>query len=217
MPDVRPSNVASQHVLLQELLADGSVRRSAYLLAAGVRAQALADAVRAGVVIRAAPGAYHLPVTGPPSARLAIAVACIRSSRATVCLLSAAWLCGLVDEPSSTTWLALPVGAHTPRRGYMPEQILRWSYAGAFEEGVVTEEICGVVVRHTDAPRTVVDLLRYARYLGGEDVGLQAGARYVRQGGDPVAILGVANRMATPASTMRRLTSAVEEWQGILA
>jgi predicted transcriptional regulator of viral defense system len=213
MPDIRPSTAVSQHVLLRQLLSDGSVRRSAHLLAAGVRAQALADAARAGIVVRAAPGAYHLPVDGKPSTRLAIAIACVRSPRATVCLLSAAYLCGLVDEHPSMTWLALPVGAHAPKQGDLPEQILRWSYAGAFEEGVVTDEVCSVPLRRTDTLRTIVDLLRYARYLGGEDAGLQAGARYVRQGGNPTLVLEVAERLATPASTMRRLTSAVQEWQ----
>jgi hypothetical protein len=217
MPDIGPSAAVGQHALLQQLLSDGSVRRSAYLLAAGVRAQALADAVRAGIVVRAAPGAYHLPVNRQPSTRLAIAVACARSPRATVCLLSAAYLCSLVDDPPAATWLALPVGAHAPKQGQMPEQILRWSYAGAFEAGVVTDEICGVHLRRTDAPRTIVDLLRYARHLGGEDAGMQAGARYVRQGGDPAAVLEVAGRLATPATTMRRLTSAIDEWQRILA
>ncbi|WP_338665913.1 hypothetical protein VQH23_12180 [Pararoseomonas sp. SCSIO 73927] len=217
MPDIGPSAAVGQRALLEQLLSDGCVRRSAYLLAAGVRAQALADAVRAGIVVRAAPGAYHLPMAGRPSARLAIAVACARSSRATVCMLSAAYLCGLVDAPPVLTWLALPVGAHAPKHGGLPERILRWSHAGAFGEGVVTDELCGVTLRRTDAPRTVVDLLRYARYLGEDDAGLHAGARYVRQGGDPAALLKVAERLATPASTMRRLTSAVQEWQGIYA
>jgi len=217
MSDVRPSAVVSQHVLLRQLLSDGAVRRSAHLLAAGVRAQALADAARAGIVIRAAPGAYHLPTSGTPSARLAIAVACVRSPRSTVCLLSAAWLCGLVDEAPVMAWLALPVGAHAPRQGDLLERLLRWSHPGAFEEGIVEDEVCGVPLRRTDAPRTIVDLVRYGRHFGGEAVGLQAGARYVRQGGDPALILQVADRLATPISTMRRLTSAVREWQGIPA
>lgn len=217
MPDVRPSPVVSQHDLLRQMLSDGSVRRSAYLLAAGVRAQALADAARDGIVVRAAPGAYHLPVSGMPSPRLAIAVACARSSRATVCMLSAAWLCGLLDEPPAMTWLALPVGAHAPKQGDLPERILRWSYVGALEEGVVADEVCGVPLQRTDAPRTVVDLFRYARYLGEDDAGPDAGARYVRRGGDPASVIETAKRLATPASTMRRLTAAAREWQDIHA
>jgi len=90
---------------------------------------------------------------------------------------------------------------------------MHWSFRGAFDLGVVEDTVCGVGIRRTDAPRTVVDLVRYARYVGGEETGVRAGLRFVAQGGDPAAILSVAQALATPAKTLRSLTNAVDAWK----
>lgn len=216
MPVARPPAATSQRAMLERLLADGCVRRSAQLLAEGVQPQAISDAVRAGVVTKAAPGAYYLTSSSAPPERLAVAVACVRAPRATVCLLTASWLCGLADTPPPITWLALPVGAHIPRPGSSQEQFIHWSYQGAFDKGVLRDEICGVSLLRTGPARTVLDLVRYSRYLGGEHAGTEAGIRFLGQGGDPAAILDLAHRLATPVTTMRRLKAAVERWQGAL-
>jgi hypothetical protein len=216
MSGARPPEGMSQRAMLERLLSDGCVRRSAQLVAEGVQPQAISDAVRAGVVTKAAPGAYYLTLSVAPPERLAIAVACVRAPRGTVCLLTAAWLCGLADAPSPITWLALPVGAHIPRPGNGQEQFIHWSYDGAFDVGVVSDEVCGVRLLRTDPSRTIVDLFRYSRYLGGDHGGMEAGIRFLRQGGDPSAVLDVAHRLAAPATTMRRLEVAVNQWQGAL-
>ncbi|PZR09199.1 MAG: hypothetical protein DI532_20600 [Azospirillum brasilense] len=203
----------TQRELIRHLLSDGSVRRSTSLLADGVQPQALADALEAGVIVRAAPGAYHLATASSPSGLLAVAAAAVRAPKAVVCLTTAAHFCGLLDEAPATVWLALPAGARIPRLGGVQEQVMHWSFRGAFDLGVVEDTVCGVGIRRTDAPRTVVDLLRYARYVGGEETGLRAGFRFVRQGGDPGAVLAAANALAIPAKTVRKLTVAVDAWQ----
>lgn len=204
-----PHGMVSQRAMLEQLLSDGSVRRSAELIAHGIQPQAIADALRAGVITRAAPGAYHAASTTIRPEMLDVAVACVRAPRAVVCLLSAAYLCELTDAPSSVTWLALPVGAHAPRRREGRQQVLHWSYAGAFDVGVVRTELCGVMLRHTSAARTVVDLFRYSRYLAGEEAGTRAADRFLDRGGDPATLLRIAEEVAAPMKTVLALVNAL--------
>ncbi|MCQ8278880.1 hypothetical protein NFI95_10515 [Acetobacteraceae bacterium KSS8] len=51
----------TQREALLRLLADGSVRRAVDLRAAGIRPQAIADALKDGLVQKAAVGSYVLP------------------------------------------------------------------------------------------------------------------------------------------------------------
>ncbi len=195
---------------LERLLANGSVKRSSELLAGGVRPQAIANALRSGFITRSARGAYHLTGASPPAAMVAIASACARMPHAVVCLTSAAFLNGLVDQPPSVTWLALPAQVHMAKKGHSPSRVLRWSHKGALEVGVVQGEVCGVPIRHTGPTRTIVDLIRYARHLGGERPGIDAGRRFLEQGGDPLSILTAAKELGIPARALRTLTLVVE-------
>ena len=204
----------TQRDLIRHLLSDGSVRRSASLLADGVRPSALADALEAGVVVRAAPGAYHLASSESPSFLLAIATACARASGALVCLTTAAHLCGLLDEPPATVWIARPVGARVPKRGTIREQVVHWRNPGAFEVGVVRDVVCGVEVRRTNPVRTVVDVFRYARYVGGEETALRIGSRFLRQGGDPGSVLVTAGAVGTPGKTLSALRAFLDAGPG---
>lgn len=142
----------TQQEQLQSLLADGSVRRASALRAAGIRPQAVANALSAGLIARSATGAYYKPGTGSAPELVGLAAACSRMPQAVVCLMSAAYLCDLVDRPPETIWLAPPVGAHEAKEGETPQRVVRWSYPGALEVGVVDKEICGVRVRHTGGP-----------------------------------------------------------------
>lgn len=208
-----PHALVSQRAMLERLLSDGSVRRSADLIAQGIQPQAIADALRAGVITRAAPGAYHAASTTIQPEVLALAVACTRAPRAVACLLSAAYLCDLTDEPPPITWLALPVGFHAPKEGGRRQQVLHWSHPGAFEAGVVQTELCGVAVRHTSRARTVVDLFRYSRYLSGEEAGTRAAGRFLRGGGSLATLLRMAEEVAAPTRTVRALTTVLGHLQ----
>lgn len=209
-----PTGRMTQRDLIRHLLADGSVRRSATLLAEGVRPSALADALETGVVVRAAPGAYHLASSACPPALLAIATACTRATGALVCLTTAAHLCGLLDEPEDIVWIARPVGARVPKRGTAREQVVHWRNPGAFEVGVVQDVVCGVEVRRTDPARTVVDVFRYARYVGGEETALRIGSRFLRQGGDPASVLVTAQAVGTPRKTLSALGAFLDAGSG---
>ena len=169
----------TQQEQLQSLLADGSVRRSSALRAAGIRPQAVANALSAGLIARSATGSYYRPGTGSAPELVGLAAACSRMPRGVVCLMSAAYLCDLIDRPPEAIWIAVPVGAHGGKEGETPQRIVRWSYPGALEVGVVDKEVCGVRIRHTGAARTVVDLLRYRRWLKDPEIGVRAVRRLV--------------------------------------
>ncbi len=90
----------------------------------------------------------------------------------------------------------------------MPHRLLRWSYEGAFEVGVVAREICGVAVRCTGPARTVVDLLRYGRHLeGGDAVGFSAARRFAAEGGGVDELLLVADTLAVPRAVRRTVAT----------
>jgi len=204
----------TQKALLERVLADGSLKRSSELLAAGVRPQAIANALKSGFITRSAPGAYYLTEASPAPEMIGIASACARMPHALVCMGSAAYLTGLLNCPPAVTWLALPPQAHLAKEGMSPARVLRWSYAGAFEVGVVQSKVCGVPIRHTDPARTIVDLLRYARHLGGEGLGIDAGRNFLKRGGDPLAILSTAHALRIPGKAQRTLHLVIETLQG---
>ena len=125
--------------------------------------------------------------------------------RGVVCLMSAAYLCDLIDRPPEMVWIAIPVGAHGAKEGETPQRIVRWSYPGALEVGVGDKEVCGVRVRHTGAARTVVDLLRYRRWLEDADVGVLTARRFVEGGGTVNELLDVAEAVDVPREVGRVL------------
>lgn len=196
------------------VLTGGVVRRSSDLLAAGVRPKTIADALKAGVIARTAHGAYHLAHEAPDPWLAGLASACARMPRAVVCLTTAAHFEVLVDEPPAVTWLALPLQVHDAKAGDTPHRTLRWSYEGAFDVGVVDDEVCGVPIRRTGPARTVVDLVRYARHIGGDDIGIEAGRRFTSAGGDPDEILATAKALRTPSAAMHTLEVLVRTLRG---
>ncbi|WP_140884657.1 type IV toxin-antitoxin system AbiEi family antitoxin domain-containing protein [Muricoccus nepalensis] len=180
------------------LLADGSVRRSSDLLANGVRPQAIANALKAGVIARADRGTYHLVRGASSPEEVALAAACARMPEAVVCMLSAAWMNNLLDDPPPVTWIALPLRVHAARVDGPPRRTLRWSYEGAFDIGVEVKEVCGVPVRRTNAARTLVDLVRYERHLSGRDIGPRAAARFFAAGGTSTSVTEIAEAVGMP-------------------
>jgi predicted transcriptional regulator of viral defense system len=210
MPDISSSTSRmTQRELIRHLLADGSVRRSASLLADGVQPAALADALEAGIVVRTAPGAYHLASSEVPAHLLAIATACTRAAGALICLTTAAHLCGLTEETPSTVWMARPVGARVPKKGASSERVMHWSNPSSFEVGVIEDLLCGVVIRRTDPVRTVIDVFRYARYIGDQTAS-RIGAEFVTQGGAASSVLEMASILGTPRGTMRLLETFLD-------
>lgn len=188
------------------LLADGSVRRSSALMAAGISPHAIASALKAGRVARSATGAYYLPGACPTPELAALAAAGARMRRGVACLGTAAYLCGLTEELVAPIWMALPLRAHEAKAGDVAVRALRWSYEGAFERGLEEQTVCGTLVRHTGAGRTILDLIRYARLLGGPEFGIAAARKFVAAGGDFADVLGLADEMKPPKEAMRVLS-----------
>lgn len=195
----------TQREALQSILADGSVQRASALRAAGIRPQAIANALNAGVIVRTGTGAYYQPGTAKVPELVGLATACSKMPQGIVCLMSAAYLCDLIDEPPDTIWLALPVRAHEAKAGIMPQRIVRWSYTGALEVGIVDKEISGIPVRFTGPARTIVDLLRYGGRLGHATAGVSALRRYLATGGTVEEVLIVAELLSAPRDTKKVL------------
>ncbi|MGI4951352.1 MAG: type IV toxin-antitoxin system AbiEi family antitoxin domain-containing protein [Janthinobacterium lividum] len=202
----------SQARLLERILGNGAVCRSSMLIAAGVRPQAIANALKTGLIVRAAPGAYYLAKTEVRQELTDLAAACARKPKAVVCLASAAYLNQLTLNKPEVTWLALPIQAHAAIEGASPERVVRWSFRGAFEVGLVSTMICGVSVIHTDPARTVVDLIRYGRHFGGDGFGIEASRAYLEGGGAASALIDTAIATNAPLraiGTLKTLLSAL--------
>lgn len=134
-----------------------------------------------------------------------LAAACERMPRAVVCLQSAAYLQGLLDEAPARMWFAVPQGSSLVRMVEPSWYMVRWSNVHAFRIGVAADDSFGLPVRRTDSARTVVDLVRYARYLRGPQPGITAARRYVAGGGRASDLVDMAELLRVPAGTMRSL------------
>ena len=201
---------ADQWKVLRAELDGGVVRRSGELVAAGVFPSTIAGALRRGDIVRPLVGMYHLP--GMPSAqrwKADIAAACARLPRAVVCMETAARLAGLGVGVGAPMWLGVPNGFHKNVLDPLPHRLLSWSWKGALEVGVVTSEVCGVPVRMTGPARTVVDLFRYARHVGGDEPGLTALRGLMRSGGSGEDVLTMARATLAPEGAVTRLRNAI--------
>ena len=187
---------------LLRLLADGSVRRAVDLRAAGIRSQAIANALEGGLIQRAAIGSYFRPEAVDDPVMVDLAATCQRMPRAVVCLMSAAHLCGLIECAPARAWLALPVGAHGGRPGTSGPRILRWSFEGASDVDVVERDICGVRIRHTGPNRTIIDLMRYGARWGEPTAGILAARAFVAAGGNLADVARVAEAVNAPKAVL---------------
>ena len=86
---------------------------------------------------------------------------------AVICMTTAAHLHDLLPGLPTPLWLGVPLRVHVPRWGRTELRVLRWSNRPAFELGVEVAEFCDVTLLRTSRERTIVDLLRYGRHLGG--------------------------------------------------
>jgi len=196
------------------LLAGGVVKRASELRAAGIRPQAIADALRMGSITRTAAGAYYAREEGSVVEDIGLATAATKMPKAVACLMTAAYLCGLVDRPPAEIWLALPVGAYAAKQGTIPCRIRRWYSSEAFTQGIGTKDVHGVQVRHTAPARTVFDLLRDGSRLGLADAGVLAARRFVQDGGSIAEVISFAEVLKMPRQarqTIDILATALNE------
>jgi predicted transcriptional regulator of viral defense system len=190
---------------LQDLLADGSVWRSSKLRSMGIRPQAISNALRAGQISQVSKGFYYRADTGVDPEFASLVAACHRMPQGVACLLSAAHLVGLVEHAPKQPWIALPANAHGSTARGQAGRLLRWTYDGAFEAGIVERRIGSTSIKLTGPARTVVDLVRYGRHLGGLEPAAEATRRFVASGGAFADVAAVAMQLRVPEETLRRL------------
>ena len=185
-------------------MADGASWRAIALVAKGIYSPTLACALRAGTLERVSRGTYCL-ASGPPPADMDLAMACLRVPRVLVCMMSADHLHNLIEAAPRELWLAVPGGSSVASIDHADIRILHWKYAGAFEVGVKHRRVRGIEMQVTDDVRTVVDLLRYARHVGGEEVGLVVARRFLTSGGRCAELRNIALAVGAPATVHRAL------------
>ncbi len=133
---------------------------------------ALAQAEKAGVVERLAPGVY----IGAHIAQHTLAEAAawtVRHPEAVGCLLTAAVYHGLTDAFEQGTWLLVPVGTSPPRSRTSAVRVVQVAPRLVEREhddelGIEAVTVHGVRVRVTGPDRTVLDLWRYPQLVAGE-------------------------------------------------
>ena len=145
--------------------------RSNELALLGIPRVALTRAVRRGQLERVGRGLYGL-VARPVSAHGTLAEVARRVPKGVVCLLSALRFHGLTTQAPFEVWLAIDNKAATPRLGYPPLRLVRFSGA-ALTEGVEEHVVDGVTIRVTGVAKTVADCFKYRNKIG-LDVALEA-------------------------------------------
>jgi len=139
----------------------------------------------------------------PPLVRLETTTARIRDiyprvRGGVVCMVSAAQIHSLSSAVDSALWLGVPLRIHVPKRDPSVLRTLRWSNRPAFEVGVEEVGLGGITILCTTRERTVVDLLRYGRHLGGSAEAAHCLRAYAATGGSSEAIRDIADAVRIP-------------------
>jgi predicted transcriptional regulator of viral defense system len=147
------------------------VARSRELTAAGVNPKLVATALRGGFIERMDRGTYCLPgfAEQPHAGLLA---ACKRVPGSVVCLQSAAYFHGLINEEQSAVWLAIDSKSWRPSTSRIALKTV-WFSGDALSQGVVSRRLDGVPIRVFSPMKTIADLLKYRNKIG-VDVALQS-------------------------------------------
>lgn len=126
--------------------------------------------VARGDVVRLARGLYVdvEAARACPDPRRNVFVALKRVPHATVCLLTAAWLHGLVDDEPEHVWLAIDRKARRPHVPGLPYRFVRssgrFARLGVEPFGDLAQDASGCAWI-TGPARIVVDAIRYAHHL----------------------------------------------------
>lgn len=129
---------------------------------------------------------------------LALAEAFSRTPQAVACMLTAARLQGLLPDAPDRVWLGAPLRVYVPKTGPAPARVLRWSNAQAFHAGVQRVVLHDVTILLTGPARTVVDLVRYRRHVGGVEAASQCLRTFSRAGGTPTDLRSAAAAVGMP-------------------
>jgi predicted transcriptional regulator of viral defense system len=154
---------------------------------AGVQFRDLYRARDQGVVMELSRGVFRRVDAPAPSYPDLLAVA-YRAPRAVVCLVSAAAVHDLTDELPMAVQIAVPRRTWPPVITYPPVEVFLYD-AARFELGIGTVDAAdGEPVRVYSPARTVVDLMRLRKRIGGS-VAQIALRRYVASPGAQIGQL----------------------------
>lgn len=137
----------------------------------GPPAVALTRLVRQGRTQRVGRGPNAMP-NRTVSEHGVLARVAHKHPQAPVCLLSALRVHDFTTQSPFEVWLAIPNKARSPKMGFPPLRIVRFSGV-ALTEGIEKRFINGVPVRATNIARTVVDCIKFRKNIG-PDVALEA-------------------------------------------
>jgi hypothetical protein len=115
-----------------------------------------------------------------------------------VCMSTAAQLHDMLPGLSAPLWLGAPLGVHVPRRDRAELHVLRWSNRPAFDVGVEWAEFHDITLLRTTRERTIVDLVRYGRHLGGSAVAARCLRAYSAAGGREADVRRMADAVRLP-------------------
>jgi predicted transcriptional regulator of viral defense system len=120
---------------------------------------------------------------------------------AVVCMHTAACLHGLLGGPPRILWLGVPLRVHVPKGNPTTFQTIRWSNRQAFDVGVNDLPVPSAIVRCTSPERTIIDLVRYGRRVGGTTSAARCLKVYLEHGGSENRVRRVADdlRVSRPA------------------
>jgi predicted transcriptional regulator of viral defense system len=145
--------------------------RSRELVARGVPRVQLSRWVVEGELQRLARGLYALPDYTPDEHASLIEVT-HRAPNVVFCLLTALRFHELTTQAPSDVWIAIGNKDHPPRLAYPKLRVLRFSPA-SLHYGVEEHRAGGVVLRVTNAAKTVADCFKFRNKIG-LDVALEA-------------------------------------------
>lgn len=189
---------AMQRVL--ELAGRQSVIRPKDLDGLGIPRNYLGRLTRAGKLEKVGRGLYSSPEASATEHRTLVEV-CKKVPHAVVCLSSALRFHELTTENPFEVWIALKRGTWTPRAGYPPIRVVRFS-GQSFDFGVAEYSVEGGKVRVYTPAKTVADCFKFKSKVGTE-LAIQALRECFRQKKASMDELWTAAKVCRVANVMR--------------
>ena len=183
-----------------ELAGRQSVIRPKDLDGLGIPRNYLGRLTRVGKLEKVGRGLYSFPDSGATENRTLLEV-CKKIPRAVVCLSSALRFHELTTENPFEVWIALKRGTWTPRTGYPPIRVVRYS-GQSFDFGIAEYPVEGGKIRIYTPAKTVADCFKFKSKVGTE-LAVQALRESFRQKKATMDELWTAAKVCRVANVMR--------------
>jgi predicted transcriptional regulator of viral defense system len=177
-----------------------SVIRAKDLDGLGIPRNYLGRLTRAGKLEKIGRGLYSSPEASATEHRTLLEV-CKKVPHAVVCLSSALRFHELTTENPFEVWIALKRGTWTPRAGYPPIRVVRFS-GQSFDFGVAEYSVEGGNIRVYTPAKTVADCFKFKSKVG-TDLAIQALRECFRQKKASMDELWTAAKVCRVANVMR--------------